>query len=70
MIKVYTILFIAIIKIYFQLNLEKCQNNLIGIFGRKGISGGEKRRLSFASEVNFQAYINLKKRIKNLLQIR
>ena len=53
MIEVYTILFIAIIKIYFQLNLEKCQNNLIGIFGRKGISGGEKRRLSFASEVNF-----------------
>jgi hypothetical protein len=34
-----------------KLNLEKCQDNLIGIFGKKGISGGEKRRLAFASEV-------------------
>ncbi len=35
-----------------QLGLTKCSNTLIGIRGRlKGISGGEMRRLSFASEV-------------------
>ncbi len=35
-----------------QLGLQKCSNTLIGIRGRiKGISGGEMRRLSFASEV-------------------
>jgi len=34
-----------------QLNLTKCANTLIGVRGRvKGISGGEMRRLSFASE--------------------
>ncbi|VVD00448.1 unnamed protein product [Leptidea sinapis] len=36
----------------FQLALSKCQNTVIGIPGRlKGISGGEMKRLSFASEV-------------------
>jgi len=36
-----------------QLALIKCQNTLIGIPGRmKGISGGEMKRLSFASEVS------------------
>lgn len=34
-----------------ELNLNKCQKNVIGLFGRKGISGGEKRRLAFASEI-------------------
>lgn len=35
-----------------QLALSKCQNTVIGIPGRlKGISGGEMKRLSFASEV-------------------
>ena len=34
-----------------DLNLKKCQNTLIGVFGTKGISGGEKRRLAFASEI-------------------
>jgi ATP-binding cassette, subfamily G (WHITE), eye pigment precursor transporter len=35
-----------------QLALTKCENTLIGIPGRiKGISGGEMKRLSFASEV-------------------
>ena len=29
----------------------KCEENIIGLFGRKGISGGEKRRLAFASEI-------------------
>ena len=29
----------------------KCEKNLIGLFGRKGISGGEKRRLAFAAEI-------------------
>ncbi len=34
-----------------QLGLKKCANTLIGIRGRlKGISGGEMRRLAFASE--------------------
>lgn len=36
----------------FQLGLVKCADTLIGIPGRmRGISGGEKKRLSFASEV-------------------
>lgn len=36
-----------------KFNLEKRSNVKIGIPGRiKGISGGEKRRLSFASEVH------------------
>ena len=35
-----------------ELGLKKCENTLIGAPGRlKGISGGEKRRLSFASEI-------------------
>ena len=36
-----------------QLNLMKCADTLIGnpIIDIKGISGGEKRRLAFASEV-------------------
>ena len=37
---------------YFQLALTKCRNTVIGIPGRlKGLSGGEMKRLSFASEV-------------------
>ena len=36
----------------FQLGLMKCADNVIGNPERqKGISGGEMRRLSFASEV-------------------
>ena len=37
----------------FQLNLKKCENTVIGNpeRGIKGISGGERRRLTFASEV-------------------
>jgi len=39
----------AVIK---ELGLIKCQNTLIGITGRiKGISGGEQKRLAFATEV-------------------
>jgi len=35
-----------------QLSLSKCQNTIIGVTGRiKGLSGGEMKRLSFASEV-------------------
>jgi hypothetical protein len=35
-----------------QLALNKCQDTVIGVPGRiKGISGGEMKRLSFASEV-------------------
>lgn len=37
----------------FQLLLTSCQNTIIGKPGKvKGISGGEMKRLSFASEVN------------------
>ena len=36
----------------FQLNLRKAEKTMIGEPGRiKGVSGGEKRRLLFASEV-------------------
>ena len=36
----------------FKFNLWKCRNTKIGANdNKKGISGGEKRRLSFASEV-------------------
>ncbi|CAF0898548.1 unnamed protein product [Brachionus calyciflorus] len=38
-------------RIIHDLNLKKCENTLIGLFARRGISGGEKRRLAFASEV-------------------
>ena len=36
-----------------KLNLKKCEDTLIGsvVLGIKGISGGEKRRLAFASEI-------------------
>ena len=38
--------------LHFQLGLTKCAENIIGNPDRqKGISGGEMRRLSFASEV-------------------
>lgn len=34
-----------------DLSLTKCQNTIIGVTGRiKGLSGGEKKRLAFASE--------------------
>ena len=36
-----------------KLNLKKCEDTVIGVaqLGIKGISGGERRRLAFASEV-------------------
>ena len=35
-----------------ELCLKKCEHTLIGVQGRiKGLSGGEMRRLTFASEV-------------------
>jgi hypothetical protein len=43
--------------------LKKCQDTLIGVFGRKGISGGEKRRLAFASEVFKQILTKTKKNV-------
>jgi len=43
-----------------KFNLEKRADVKIGIPGRiKGISGGERRRLSFASEVDFILFIKL-----------
>ena len=37
-----------------EFNLEICKNTKIGIPGNiKGISGGQKRRLAFATEVCF-----------------
>lgn len=41
----------ANIKKNIKLNLKKCQNIPVDIQGRKGISGGEKRRLAFACEI-------------------
>lgn len=39
-----------------QLGLQKCADTIIGVPGRiKGISGGEMKRLSFASEVSFKS---------------
>lgn len=38
--------------INYKLGLKKCADTVIGIPGRvRGISGGEKKRLAFASEV-------------------
>lgn len=34
-----------------ELNLEKCADNRVGDFEKKGLSGGEKRRLSLAVEI-------------------
>lgn len=40
-----------------QLGLQKCADTIIGVPGRiKGISGGEMKRLSFASEVSFKSF--------------
>jgi ABC-type multidrug transport system ATPase subunit len=40
-----------------ELGLKKCQNTVIGNpeRGVKGISGGERKRLAFASEVFFKS---------------
>ena len=41
-------------EVILELGLRKCQNTIIGHPGRiKGISGGEMKRLSFASEVSY-----------------
>jgi ABC-type multidrug transport system ATPase subunit len=47
-------------KIMLLLNLKKCEYTLIGdpSASLKGVSGGEKRRLAFASEVNFNFNFN------------
>lgn len=44
--------FSKLFNFFLQLNLKKCENTIIGGENlKKGISGGEKRRLAFASEV-------------------
>lgn len=41
-----------------ELGLMKCQNVVIGVPGvTKGLSGGERKRLSFASQVNFVFFL-------------
>ena len=40
-----------------KLNLKKCAQTLIGDVEQKGISGGERRRLAFASEIITNPYI-------------
>lgn len=42
-----------------ELGLSKCENNVIGNpeRGIKGISGGERKRLAFASEVRISRYL-------------
>lgn len=50
-----------------ELGLMKCQNVIIGEPGvTKGLSGGERKRLSFASQVNALNYCY---KIKMLLQL-
>lgn len=45
--------------LWFQLLLTSCQNTIIGKPGKvKGISGGEMKRLSFASEVNLNLHVS------------
>lgn len=45
----------------FQMGLNKCADVMIGIPGKiKGISGGEKKRLAFASEVRFSDIMKLR----------
>ena len=45
---VYTLIWLVL-----QMGLKKCQDTVIGVPGMvKGLSGGEKKRLAFASEVN------------------
>jgi hypothetical protein len=49
-----------IIFLIFQMNLKHVQDTYIGQGDRlRGISGGEKRRLAFASEVNKFLFNNL-----------
>jgi len=44
------------------MSLNKCADVLIGTPGKiKGISGGEKKRLAFASEVNNHSHICIRK---------
>lgn len=44
--------FVPMLNCHSQLGLKKCADTMIGVPGRiKGISGGEMKRLSFASEV-------------------
>ena len=45
-------------EVVLELGLKKCMNTLIGNpeRGVKGISGGERKRLAFASEVCTQLY--------------
>jgi len=43
------------------MGLNKCADVMIGIPGKiKGISGGEKKRLAFASEVRFSDIMKLR----------
>ena len=53
-----------------ELSLTKAQNTRIGIPGRiKGISGGERKRLAFASEVRTCSYLSrLKISLSKLLK--
>ena len=60
---IWTLMFISLLKCtlllvsMFQLGLTKCADTMIGTPGRiKGISGGEMKRLSFASEVKVYGY--------------
>uniref|UniRef100_A0A1I7WZF4 ABC transporter domain-containing protein n=1 Tax=Heterorhabditis bacteriophora TaxID=37862 RepID=A0A1I7WZF4_HETBA len=44
--------FQSVLSRQFQLGLKGSANSLIGTRTRKGLSGGEKKRLAFASEVS------------------
>lgn len=46
--------YILCMLLYLKLGLMKCKDSIIGVPGRiRGISGGENKRLSFASEVPY-----------------
>ena len=61
--KIYLFLMITFLhnkEYLFQVGLYKSKDTVIGIPGRiKGISGGEMKRLSFASEVNNKAVYSM-----------
>ena len=45
-------------KVILDLGLSKSADTIIGSSSRKGISGGERKRLAFACEVHFPFFID------------
>ena len=56
-----TLLSQQLFSLYFQIGLTKCADTFIGVVGsKKGISGGERKRLAFASEVSIEPLVLIK----------